>query len=34
MTLSLQEKITLSDVRIEKAKNNLRDAEDTFKEGK
>lgn len=34
MTLSLQEKIALSDVRIEKAKNNLRDAEDTFKEGK
>ena len=34
MTLSLQEKIALSDVRIEKARNNLRDAEDTFKEEK
>jgi len=34
MTLSLQEKISLSEARIEKARNHLRDAEDTFREGK
>jgi len=34
MALSIKEKINLSEVRMEKARNNLRDAEDTFKEGK
>ncbi len=34
MTLTLQEKINLSNIRIEKAHINLKDAEYTFKEGK
>ena len=32
MTLSLQEKITLSEARIDKARNHLKDAEDIFQE--
>lgn len=34
MALSIKEKINLSEIRMEKARNNLIDAEDTFKEGK
>jgi len=34
MVLSIKEKINLSEIRMEKTRDNLIDTEDTFKEGK